>query len=355
VKQQIRFCKARDGVTLAYGTAGAGPPLVKTANWLSHLEHDWRTPLWKPFLERLARGHTLIRYDQRGCGLSDWHAEDLSFAAWLDDLEAVVDACGVQRFALLGISQGGPLAIAYAVRHPERVSRLVLYGAYARGQLRRGPEQRDEVETMMRLIRIGWGRENPAYRQVFASLFIPDAALSQLRGFTELQRVSTSAANAEQIVATFSSIDVRELAPQVSVPTLVVHVRGDARVPIDEGRLLATLIPNAELVTVEGRNHVLLPGDAAFDQVSDAIERFLSTAPSARPLPGPLTRREQDVLELVARGLDNASIAEHLSISGKTVRNHITNIFAKLGVAHRPQAIVMAREAGLGRHEERDR
>ena len=183
LQQQIRFCHTKDGVRLAYAIVGKGPPLVKASNWLSHVEFDWRSPVWHPFLEQLARNRTVIRYDERGNGLSDWDVADLSFESWVSDLEAVVDAIGLRRFPLLGISQGGPIAVAYAVRHPERVSHLILHGAYARGLLNRDPTptQRIEVDTLLNLIRVGWGRENPAFRQVFTSFFIPGGTLEQLQ------------------------------------------------------------------------------------------------------------------------------------------------------------------------------
>ena len=353
--QEIRFCKTQDGVTLVYARSGTGPPLVKAANWLSHLERDWESPIWRPLLERLGERNTLYRYDERGCGLSDWEVEDLSFEAWVRDLETVVDAAGLDRFPLLGISQGGPIAIAYTVKHPERVSRLLLYGTYARGRLRRDPtlEQEEEAETLVQLVRLGWGRDNPAYRQVFASLFLPDATLEQTRAFTELQRISTSPENAARIVRGFDVIDVSDLAAQVQVPALVLHVHGDARIPFEEGRLVASLIPGATFVPLEGSNHVLFPEDASFERVVSEIQRALGVdgardrnAEDAFP---ELTPREHDVLELIAQGLDNGTIATRLFISEKTVRNHVSNVFAKLGVSHRAEAAVRAREAGYGR------
>lgn len=357
--QRIRFCTTGDGVTLAWAAVGQGPPLVKAANWLSHLEHDWKSPLWRPLLERLARRSTLVRYDERGCGLSDWAVADLSFDAWVEDLEAVVDAAGLERFPLLGISQGGPIAVAYAVRRPERVSRLVLYGAYARGRLRRDPtpEQVEEAETMVRMVRLGWGRDNPAYRQFFASLFLPGGTLDELRAFTELQRLSSTPENAARIVEGFDVLDVTDLCRRVEAPTLVLHVRGDARIPFEEGRLLASLIPGASFLPVAGENHVLLPHDPAFEEVARAIERFLAEDPLRPPAPAAfpdLTAREREVLDLVARGLDNAAIAARLHLSPKTVRNHVSNLFSKLGVRHRAEAVVHAREAGFGRGDEPD-
>jgi predicted ATPase/DNA-binding SARP family transcriptional activator/pimeloyl-ACP methyl ester carboxylesterase len=278
-EQSIRFCQSADGVRLAYATIGAGPPLVKAANWLSHLEYDWQSPIWQHWLIGLAQQHTLIRYDERGCGLSDWSVDDFSFEAWVRDLEAVVDAVGVDRFPLIGLSQGGPIAIAYAIRHPERVSHLILYGSYARGKLKREltPEKTDEVETLVKLIRLGWGRENPAFRQVFASMFIPDATLEQYRWFNDLQRASASPENAARIVEGFNTIDVRHLAAQLDIPTLVLHARGDMRIPFEEGRLLASLIPGARLVTLESHNHILLEHEPAWQKFLSEVHEFLAT------------------------------------------------------------------------------
>ena len=356
MQQQIRFCKTSDGVRLAYAIAGSGPPLVKAANWLSHVEYDWRTPVWRPTFERLARSRRLVRYDERGCGLSDWEAADFSLEAWVRDLETVVDAAGLERFPLLGISQGGPIAIAYAIRHPERVSRLVLHGSYSRGYMLRdpSPSKREEFRTLVDLIRVGWGQETPAFRQVFAMLFLPDGSPEQLRWFSDLQRVTSSADNAARIMEGFGSLDVRELAPKLDIPTLVLHSRGDMRIPFEEGRLLAALIPNARFVPLESRNHPLLESEPAFAQFIAEVEDFLAAGDEARAAPPPfpeLTDREGEVLDLVARGLDNATIAERLRISDKTVRNHITNVFWKLGVSTRAEAIVRARDAGLGRVE----
>jgi pimeloyl-ACP methyl ester carboxylesterase/DNA-binding CsgD family transcriptional regulator len=355
MQQQIRFCKTADGVRLAYASVGTGAPLVKAANWLSHVEYDWRTPVWRPLLERLARRRRLVRYDERGCGLSDWDVDEMSLEAWVRDLEAVVDAAGLERFSLLGISQGGPIAIVYAVRHPERVSRLILWGAYARGYLKRDPTpaQIEEWRVLIDLMRIGWGRETAAFRHVFTSMFIPDGSPEQLRWFDDLQRESTTPENAARILAGFGDLDVRDLAPLVKVPTLVLHGRGDMRVPFEEGRILATLIPGARFVPLESRNHLLLEGEPAFDQFFDEVDAFLdadgdgASARATSPFPE-LTDRETEILRLVARGLANGHIAERLRISDKTVRNHVTNIFWKLGANTRAEVIVRARDAGIG-------
>jgi pimeloyl-ACP methyl ester carboxylesterase/DNA-binding CsgD family transcriptional regulator len=355
MQQQIRFCKTSDGARLAYASVGSGPPLVKAANWLSHIEYDWRTPIWRPLYERLARNRRLIRYDERGCGLSDWDVDDFSLDAWVRDLETVVDAAGLERFPLLGISQGGPIAIAYTVRHPERVSRLVLYGTYARGHLKRNPTpmQLEERKVLLDVVRVGWGRESAAFRQVFSSLFFPDASPDQLRWFNELQRVSSSPENAARMMRAFWDLDVQDIAPTVHVPTLVLHTRDDARIPFEEGRRLATLIPDARFVPLEGRNHLLLETDPAFAQFLAEVDAFLAADGPGVPTPTPaafseLTDRETEVLTLVARGLGNGQIAERLRISDKTVRNHVTNIFWKIGATSRAEAIVRAREAGIG-------
>ena len=357
MQQQIRFCKTTDGVRLAYATVGTGTgePLVKAANWLSHVEYDWRTPVWRPFFERLAGHRRVVRYDARGCGLSDWDVPEFSLEAWVRDLESVVDAAGLKRFSLLGISQGGSIAITYAVRHPERVSRLVLLGAYARGAMKRDPTpaQVEEWRVLIDLIRIGWGRETAAFRQVFTSMFVPDGSAEQLRWFDDLQRESTSPENAARILAAFGTLDVRDVTPLVTVPTLVLHARGDMRVPFEEGRQLGALIPNARFVPLESRNHLLLEGEPAFGRFMAEADAFLDAdedgnpAPARSPFPE-LTDREAEVLGLIARGLGNGHIAERLRISDKTVRNHVTNIFWKLGTTTRAEAIVRARDAGFG-------
>lgn len=354
------FCRTPKGVTLAWARSGTGPPLVKAANWLSHLEHDWNSPVWRPLLDRLGRHHTVIRYDERGCGLSDRDVDDLSFEAWVEDLETVVDAAGLERFPLLGVSQGGPIAIAYAARHPERVSRLVLYGTYTRGRLRRDPTpaEREEAETLLRLVRVGWGKDSDAYRRVFAAFFWPEASLEQMRAFAELQRVSASAETAARIVEGFDRVDVSDLTPCVEAPALILHVEGDARIPFEEGRRTAALLPDATFVPLPGVNHVLTPDDPAFEVLVERVEAFLGVGADARAgVPGAadlsgaaeLTPREGEVLDLLAGGLDNRAIARRLSISPKTVRNHVSSVFGKLGVGHRGEAVVRGRELGFGR------
>ncbi len=277
IDQQIRVCTSSDGVGIAYATTGSGPPLVKAANWLSHLEVDGKSPVWRHWIRELSRHHTLVRYDERGCGLSDWSVDEFSLEAWVRDLEAVVDALELERFPLLGISQGGPIAIAYATRHPERVSHLILHGSYARGASHRGlsEEEREERELLLRLIRVGWGKDHPAFRQVFTSLFIPDGTTEQIQWFNELQRVSAKPENAARMCAAFYALDVRALAPQVRAPTLVLHGIGDMRVPFAEGRLLAKLIPGARFVPIESRNHLILESESGWPRFLQEVRSFL--------------------------------------------------------------------------------
>ncbi|MCH7928955.1 MAG: alpha/beta fold hydrolase [Proteobacteria bacterium] len=276
IQQEIRFCTAADGVRIAFATVGEGPPLVKAANWLNHLEYDWRSPVWRHLLQELARDHLLVRYDERGNGLSDWEVDDISFEAFVRDLETVVDAVGLERFALLGISQGCAVSIAYAVRHPERVTHLVLYGGYARGRRRRGsPEGIEQAEAMMTLMRQGWGQENPAFRQMFTSLMVPEATAEQMQWLNDLQRITATPENAVRLRQAFENIDVSDLLPEVAAPTLVLHCRGDAVAPFEEGRRLAAMIPGARLVALEGRNHLILENEPAFPRFVEEIRNFL--------------------------------------------------------------------------------
>ncbi len=271
-QQEVHFCTASDEVRIAYASAGQGVPLVKAANWLNHLEYDWHSPIWSHLLHALAAERRLIRYDERGNGLSDWDVDDISFEAFVRDLETVVDAAGLERFSLFGISQGSAVSIAYTVRHPERVDRLILYGGFARGRARRNPEQ---AETLLALIRQGWGSDNPAFRQFFTSLFVPDGNPEQMQWFNDLQRITTSPENAVRIMQATGQVDISDLLPQVRVPTLVLHARNDAAVPFDEGRRLAAGIPGARFVGLESRNHVIVEKEPAWTRLLEEITAFL--------------------------------------------------------------------------------
>lgn len=266
LSQTIRFCTTGDGVRVAYATMGKGPPLVRAAHFLTHLEYDLRTPVWRPWLAALSRRHALVRYDGRNCGLSDATMAVPRLDDLIADLEAVVDAAGLRRFVLLGSSQGGAIAVAYAARHPERVAGLIVLGGYLRGALRRNPTpaQAREAKLLQELIEVGWGRDNPAFRQVFTSMLMPDATPEQVSGFNELERLSGTAEAAVRTFAANAQLDVSAQAGKVRCPTLVMHARGDARVPFEEGRLVAASIPGARFVPLDGRNHILLEQEPAF-------------------------------------------------------------------------------------------
>ena len=285
LQQSVRFCQTADGVHLAVATAGRGTPLVKTANWLNHIEFDWQSPVWSPLFSRLAAQCTLVRYDERGIGLSDRDVPDFSFEAFVDDLETVVDEYGLQRFALLGISQGAPVSIAYAVRHPERVSRLVLCGGFAKGWRKRGnAADVARAEASVTLIREGWGQDNPAARQMFTSLIVPDATHEEMQWFNELERISASADTAIRLLRVLGDIDVTELLPRVEVPTLVLHSRGDARVPFEHGLTLARGIPKARLVALESKNHLILAHEPAWPRFINEMCEFLKAVDEPRQL-----------------------------------------------------------------------
>jgi pimeloyl-ACP methyl ester carboxylesterase len=278
--QQIRFCTTSDDVRLAYATIGDGPPLVKVANWLSHLDYDWQSPVWRHWLVELSRRFRLVRYDERGCGLSDWDVPRFSFDAWVDDLETVVDAAGLDRFPLLGISQGGPVAVAYAVRHPDRVSQLVLLGSFAKGRRKRATtsEELELVEARIEMIRLAWGRPDSTYRQMFVARFLPDASQQEWRDFDELQQRTTSAENASRFLNVFADIDISDLAPHVTVPTLILSARREPDNVFEQSRMLAALIPGSRLVPLDSANHLLPAGDPAWKHFVAEVDAFLTSA-----------------------------------------------------------------------------
>jgi len=275
--QDIRFCTAHDGVQIAYAAVGSGPPLVKCANWLNHLEYDWESPVWRHIFKAFCDEFSFVRYDSRGNGLSDWNTEEFSFDTMVADLEAVVDAAGLDRFPLLGISQGCAVSIEYAVRHPERVTKLVLFGGYARGwRIESSPEAISGVEAMRTLMLQGWGQDNPAFRQMFTTLFIPDATPEEFASFNELQRMTTSPENAARLLDALGVVDVRHRLAEVQAPTLVIHNRGDMRVAPRRGREMATGIPGAKFVSLESKNHLLLEHDPAWPRFLEVVMAFLN-------------------------------------------------------------------------------
>ena len=275
--QRIGFCEVPDGTKIAYATLGSGPPLVKAANWLTHLEFDWTSPIWGECFSEIARTRTLIRYDERGCGLSDWEVKDLSFRAFVEDLEVVADKLTLERFPLLGISQGAAVSIEYAVRHPERVSGLILIGGYAAGWRHlASPEEQARREAVRTLTELGWGTDNPAYRHIFSQTFMPDAGAAELAWFDEFQRLTTSPGNAARFQDAFGDIDVRERLGLVSTPTIVLHSKDDQRIPLEHGRAMASGIPGARFVPLESRNHVLVDYEPAWRTCMEAVQGFLA-------------------------------------------------------------------------------
>jgi pimeloyl-ACP methyl ester carboxylesterase/DNA-binding CsgD family transcriptional regulator len=349
-RQHVRYVTASDGTRLAWAESGAGPVVVKAANWLTHLEYEWESPVWKHWLQFFSAHYRFVRYDERGCGMSGWHGGALSVPQWAADLELVIDAAQpAGPVTLMGISQGGAACIEYAIRHPERVARIILYGAYARGALRRGtPMAQQEYQAMVDLARVAWGKANPTFRQVFTSRFIPGGSHEQLQWFNDLCLKTTSGEIAATLFEARAVLDISASLGEVRTPTLVLHGREDAVVPIEEGRFLAASIPGAEIVELDSRNHILLEHEPAWQRFREAVLSFVQLAGTATDsVFAALSARERQVLTLMADGLSNTDIAERLQISGKTVRNHASNLFDKLGVWSRAQAIVFARDRGF--------
>ena len=299
VQQNIKSTTTSDGVSIRYATSGQGPPLVVAAGWLNHLDHDLRSPVWRHWWEELSKDHLLVRYDGRGCGLCDWSVENLSLDAWVGDLDSVINALALDRFALLGISLGGSVAIEYAARDPKRVSHLVLYGASARGWAHQGEELSEAEEALTSLTKTGWGQDNPEYQQAFASTFMPGANPDQLQWFYELQQVATSPENAARIRTEWEKLDISYHLSQVSVPTLVLHSRSDAAVPFEEGCRVAALIPGARFVPLESKNHFLLGNQPAWPALLSEVRYFLSAeADRASALEGVAARVDLEGLDL---------------------------------------------------------
>lgn len=354
-RQRIRFLSTADGVKLAWAEAGSGPLLVKAANWMTHLEFDWESPVWRHWPRFLSDHFRYVRYDERGCGLTDWKISELTIERWLGDLETVIDAARPEGpVALLGISQGAVACIAYAAQHPDRVSRMVLYGGYARGAFYRdNPEAAREYRLVVEAIRLGWGKENPSFRQLFTSRFIPDGTAEQIAWFNELCRRTTTPEIAVALLKMRAKLDVSDLLEKVRVPTLVIHAREDQVCPVSEGRLLASAIPDAQFVELESKNHILLEDEPAWRRFQEVVLEFFSMTAEAEPVSSDpfstLSPREREIFGLVTDGLANAQIAERLSISEKTVRNHVSSVYDKLGVWSRAQAMVFARDRGFRR------
>ena len=350
-RQHIRYVTAPDGTRLAWAESGAGPILVKAAHWLTHLEYEWESPVWRHWLRFFSAHFRFVRYDERGCGMSDWQDGVLSLQQWAGDLESVIDAARPEApVTLLGISQGAATCIQYALGHPERVGRLILYGGYAQGWRRRGTAEHQAVyKAVIDLMRVAWGKDNPAFRPTFTSRFIPDGSHEQLQWFNDLCLKTTPGEVAARIQEARGDVDLSTTdLGRVNAPTLVLHARDDQVIPIAEGRRLASGIPGAEFVELDSRNHILLEHEPAWQRFEDAVLAFLQPGQSSGdPVFAALSVRERQVLALMADGLSNTDIAERLGISEKTVRNHASNLFDKLGVWSRARAIVFARDHGF--------
>jgi len=350
--QRIRYVRTTDGVQLAWADAGTGPVMIKAANWLTHLEYEWESPVWRHWIRFFSDQFRFIRYDERGCGMTDRNTGNLSLERWVADVEDIVAAADMREpFSLLGISQGASICVAYAVKHPERVSKLILYGGYARGPFQRDdPERASFYRAMIDLVRLEWGSDNPTFRQVFTSRFIPGGTEEQLDWYNDICRKTLTAEVAAKLLESRAMLDVTSLLGQVRAPTLVLHASGDAVVPITEGHILAAGIPGAQFIELDSKNHILLENEPAWARFCDEVLRFMDLKGVSRggdPAFATLSPREREVLLLITEGLGNAQIAERLSISEKTVRNHVSNLFDKLGVWTRAQAIVFAIDRGF--------
>jgi pimeloyl-ACP methyl ester carboxylesterase/DNA-binding CsgD family transcriptional regulator len=347
-QQEIRFTRVASGARIAWARSGQGPPLLRAAHWMTHVERDADSPIWRPWLERLGRHVSLVSYDERGCGLSGADDTPLGLDAAVEELLAVADAAGLDQTAVLGFSGSAAPAIAMAARHPERVSHLVLLGAYSHGLLHHAPsaEALAYHEAIVRLVELGWGKADSAVQQFFTATFVPDATPEQKHALNEQQRLSCDGRRAAAILRARAALDVRALLPRVRCPTLVLHAAADATVPVERGREVAAAIAGASFQTLATRNHIPLAGEAAFERFCDAVAAHVCPRQVAS-LPG-LRPRERALLDLVAQGRDNLQIAAHLGLAEKTVRNALSRLYTRLGVEGRPQAIVRARDLGFG-------
>lgn len=355
-QRTIRFCTAGDGTRIAFSRSGHGPAIVKSCMWLNDIESEASSPVWGPWIALLNTGHELIGHDLRGCGLSDRLIDSTSLQAWVGDMEAVVEAAGLERVVIVGLSQGAAAAIEYAARHPDKVAGLIICGGYAQGLLKRDATdaERELGKAMAKMMEFGWGSDNAAFRQVFSSRFFPDGTAEQIRWMNAQMKTCTTPAMAARILRAAYEIDVSAAAQKVACPTLVLHSRMDAVVPFESGRVVAGLIPGARFVPMESCSHLPKVTEPAWQLLQTEVTTFLDTVradPVADDLPvlSRLTPRERQVLEQIARGRDNAHIAATLGLANKTIRNHVTSLFDKMGVTTRAEAIVQARDAGLGR------
>ena len=351
--QDIRFARSADGVGIAYAVHGSGPPLLIDACWLSHLQFDWQSPVWRHFLVELGKIATVIRYDERGHGLSDRGVSDHSLPARVADLEAVADDAGVERFALLAMAQGGPVAIEYAARHPERLTRLAFYGSYPGAHVAATPEDLELYAAFEAMIKVGWARPTSEFRRVFSSMMIPGGTEEQRCWLDDLQKMSVDAETAVLARSQRQQINSSHRMPEIDLPTLVLHSRGDQMIAFEECRTLASGIRGARLVALESNNHIVLADEPAWPVLLHELTSFLSPDRALGPpvsdtgstsALSELSPRELDILGLAAQGLDNDTIAAELVLSVRTVERHLQNIYAKLGLQGRS-----ARAAAVGK------
>jgi pimeloyl-ACP methyl ester carboxylesterase/DNA-binding CsgD family transcriptional regulator len=343
--QQVRFCHSTDGVRIAYAVHGQGPPLLISTCWLSHLQFDWESPVWRHFLRDLGRFATVIRFDERGHGLSDWDVTDHSLEARIGDLEAVAEAAGFDHFALMAMAQGGPVAVSYAARHPGRVTRLIFYGSYSCASRDLDADEQELEDAFGQLIKVGWARPDSTFRRVFTSLMIPDASEEQMRWLDDLQRVAASASTAYLARRQRFAADADPLLPQLRLPTLVLHSVGDRMNAFKQARHLAATIAGARLVPLESENHIVLEDEPAWPVFVDEVRRFLEpdgATDAPQRVEDVLSPREIEVLRLVADGRDNVEIAAALQLSSRTVERHLQNVYTKLGLSGRSARVAAA-------------
>ena len=344
----MSFTTSADGTHIAWSRHGTGPPLVRAGTWLTHLDLDWSSPVWRHWLDALGQHFTVIRYDERGSGLSERAPNGYSMEAWVADLEAVVTAARLNRFSLLGVSQGGATAVEYAAAHPERVENLILWGAYGRGAVARDPAEEDREERNLRwqIMRVGWGRDDPVFRRVFSTRLVPGATEAQMAWFDDLQRQSMSSDAALASSQARALVDASAAAQRVSARTLALHADGDRTVPFEEGRRLAGLIPGSRFISLHSQNHLLLEDEPAWPQFVEEVLSFAGASRVGMPS-SPVTIRELEVLRLVAHGCSNEQIGSRLALSVRTVERHLSNVYVKLSLSGRS-----ARAAAVGRLRE---
>ena len=350
--RDIRFITSSDGVQLAAARYGSGPLLVKAATWLTHIERVAPGSVQEALVEEFAPRHTYVEYDTRGCGLSQRRVDALTFESWVQDLEAVADAHGGQPFTLLGFTCAAGVAVEYAARHPERVAKLILFGGFAtsyHSTSHPDPAVRREGDLMLELAELGWGSSSPAFRQVFVSRFLPDATQAQWKAFDELQQATATPDVAVRYLKAMYNMNVKDAATRVRCPTLVLHPKGDEMVRFEQGRRLATLIPGARFVPLEGRNHIPFPQEAAWAGFVRETRQFLghAQAPGDGEAPLRLTVRQTEVLRRIAFGESDKQIAAALQLSPRTVEMHAARALQALGCRNRAEAVRRATEHRL--------